>query len=472
MAGMGDKMLAQFPRLHLDPYGQVFMAGPNSRSLSFDVNAVSTTVTGQTAIGQWNSISDKTDHQALSRENGASVTYDVGKVLWTGGGNDGQLQIDGFKDPIAGPPTNRTVIINLNDDDPRWEGKDNSDLNLHNQRRHHNLTTLPGGTVLATGGTRGLGFNDLRTNMPVRTPELWNPANSKWTIMADESADRCYHGVALLLPDGSVLSAGGGEGGEFDAPPNPPLPNPARDNHTNAQIYKPPYLFIDAETPRVAGVPLEVDYGKSFDVTIKSKDSIKRISWIRLPSVTHGVNSSQAVFFEMPKVSNSGKLTVATPNNRYVATPGYYMLFFVSDRGRPSIANIIRILPDRTDKEVTPQKKRGASVATDNKPKGMMVGQSSGSLRELDHKVMAEVDKPAVKIGITPVCPYGLGPCWAGAFEGLHHIKDIDVVRPLPDQANSVAYVYLKEDKLPDIDVWRKELAQTTGGTYCEFICI
>lgn len=281
--------------------------------------------------------------------------------------------------------------------------------------------------------------------------------------MADESTDRCYHGVALLLPDGSVFSAGSGEGGEFDAPPNPRAPNPARDNHTNAQIHKPPYLFIDAETPRVTDVPTKAKYGTSFVVTMQSRDPIKRISWIRLPSVTHGTNSSQSVYFETPKAANSGKLTVTPPNNRYVATPGFYMLFFVSDKGRPSVANIIKILPDRTDKEVTPQRKRGAGG---NKPKGRMAAQNRGSLRELDHKVIAEVDKPAVKIGITPVCPYGLRPCWAGAFEGLHHIKDIDVVRPLPDQANSVAYVYLEEDKLPDIDVWRKELAQTAGGTY------
>jgi len=49
---------------------------------------------------------------------------------------------------------------------------------------------------------------------------------------------------------------------------------------------------------------------------------------------------------------------------------------------------------------------------------------------------------------------YGFGPCWAGAFEGLKRIKDIKVVRPVPDGEDSVAFVYLKEDILPDIDVW------------------
>jgi galactose oxidase len=70
---------------------------------------------------------------------------------------------------------------------------------------------LPDGTVLVTGGTRGAGFNNLNPGMPVHQAELWNPATKTWTLMAEESVDRCYHSIALLLPDGRVLSAGGGE---------------------------------------------------------------------------------------------------------------------------------------------------------------------------------------------------------------------------------------------------------------------
>jgi len=95
----------------------------------------------------------------------------------------------------------------------------------------------------------------------------------------------------------------------------------------------------------------------------------------------------------------------------------------------------------------------------------MMMAQPR-SLPHSKEKVVAERGKHAVKIGLTPVCPYGLGMCWAGAFEGLQHIEDIGGVEPLPDQDNSVAFVYLKEDILPDLDVWREELGCTTGGAY------
>ncbi|TLD09665.1 galactose oxidase precursor [Venturia nashicola] len=417
MPGM-DTILSLYPRLHLQPNGRIFMTGPGEQSLSLDLNVANTFKDdnpangSKTVIGQWGLPEKALKRNLGGRENGASVTYDVGKVLWVAGGNGDFREVAGFPNKVSGPPTEGTEFIDFNAKDVKWvKGK-----SLNTPRRQHNLTTLPDGTVLVTGGTRGLGFNDLRSGKPVHTAELWDPTKSKnpaeveWEEMAEESTDRCYHGVALLLPDGSVFSAGGGEGGEFDAPPNPAVANPARDNHTNAQIYKPPYFFTDAELPR-------------------SNDSIKRISWIRLPSVTHGLNSSQSVFFEMPKIPNSGKITVTPPTNRNVATPGHYMLF-------------------------------------SKKHKSMSAARSAGSLRELDRKVVAELDRPAVKVGLTPVCPYGLGPCWGGAYEGLHQIQDIDVVRPLPDQANSVAYVHLKEDILPDIDVWRKELAQTTGGTY------
>jgi galactose oxidase len=455
-------ILGLYPRLHLDPFGQIFMAGPSGQSMSLNLKAGTDSKIGQ--LRQWAPIEDGLRRESSVRENGASVTYDAGKVLWMGGGNDGLVK------GLAGPGTNASATIDLFVEKPKWQPIELVPASApptspNFRRRHHNLTTLPDGTVLVTGGTQGLGFNDLTDGQPVHEAALWKSSDRQWRRMAAEKTNRCYHGVALLLPDGSVLSAGSGEGGE-DAP-NPSPPNPTRNNHTDAQIYKPPYLFIDANTPQIVGAPKEARYGESFNVTVQGTDLIGRISWIRMPSVTHGVNSSQSVFFEILPTPKGGTITVTPPNNRYVATPGYYMLFFVSDKGRPSEATIIKILPD-TAKEVTLSRKVPDMTKFGNKFHARMMAPPALSLHELDEKVIAEADKPAVKIGLTPVCPYGLGACWAGAFEGLQHVTDIDVVRPLPDHDNSVAFVYLREDILPDLDVWRKELAHTGGGTYSE----
>jgi hypothetical protein len=36
----------------------------------------------------------------------------------------------------------------------------------------------------------------------------------------------------------------------------------------------------------------------------------------------------------------------------------------------------------------------------------------------------------------------------------------------VPDQVDSAAFVYLRHDILPDIDVWRSEIAAIANGTY------
>ena len=84
-------------------------------------------------------------------------------------------------------------------------------------RRQHNATILADGSVLVTGGTRSGGpgppqnFDNLDLGQPVHVAELWDPNRQQWTELAAEMIDRCYHSTAVLLPDATVLSAGGGE---------------------------------------------------------------------------------------------------------------------------------------------------------------------------------------------------------------------------------------------------------------------
>ena len=100
-------------------------------------------------------------------------------------------------------------------------------------RRQFNLTVLADGTVLATGGnSSGAPLVDL--NNGVYTAEQWNPATGQWKTLAPEQVTRQYHSTALLLPDGRVLSAGGGICGTCDS-----VGYLAK----NAQVFSPPYLF-------------------------------------------------------------------------------------------------------------------------------------------------------------------------------------------------------------------------------------
>src|SRR5262249_50060432 len=68
------------------------------------------------------------------------------------------------------------------------------------------LTLLADGTVLASSGSAV--FNQ-QTNVAYQV-ELYNPKTGNWTLGASAAIPRLYHNSALLLPDGSVLTAGGG----------------------------------------------------------------------------------------------------------------------------------------------------------------------------------------------------------------------------------------------------------------------
>ena len=71
-------------------------------------------------------------------------------------------------------------------------------------------------------------------NNGVYTAEQWNPATGNWKTLAAEQVTRQYHSTALLLPDGRVLSAGGGICAACDS-----VGYLAK----NAEVFSPPYLF-------------------------------------------------------------------------------------------------------------------------------------------------------------------------------------------------------------------------------------
>jgi hypothetical protein len=103
---------------------------------------------------------------------------------------------------------------------------------------------LADGSVLATGGNfTGAGLVDM--NGGVYNAERWDPATGQWTTLAAQQVTRQYHSTALLLPDGRVLSSGGGICGTCDQ-----VGYLAK----NAEIFTPPYLFkkeAPASSPRV-----------------------------------------------------------------------------------------------------------------------------------------------------------------------------------------------------------------------------
>jgi galactose oxidase len=300
--------LPLFPRMHLAPNGRVFMSGPLAQTCLLQTSDP----TGWTPVGA---------RAGGFRDYAPSVAYDEGKILFIGGGSD-----DATDQPSAG-----AEVIDLEAANPTWRPT----ADMHFPRRQHNATILPDGTVLVTGGSRHAGFNNLGPGQPVHLAELWNPATETWVTLASEDVDRCYHSVAVLLPDATVLSGGGGE----YRPDGSLNQNDPKDSHRDAQIFSPPYLF-KGPRPRIDAAPASVNYDAEFDVTTAQAGSIGRVSWIRLPSVTHSFDQNQRINFLKFKVGG-GKVTVTAPANADLCPPGHYMLFILDTAGVPSAERLV-----------------------------------------------------------------------------------------------------------------------------------
>jgi galactose oxidase len=417
-AALGDdKTMDLFPRVHVISDGRVFMSGPHQKTWLLN------TANG----GSWEPT--PADHPGGQLDYAPAVMYDVDKIVYIGGGD---------------PPTSAVETIDLQTKPLGWQPA----TPMTFDRRQHNATLLADGTVLVTGGTRGGGFNNLDPGEPVRTAELWDPQTRQWTTMADEDVDRCYHSTAVLLPDATVLSAGGGE---FQPVANQPDPT-----HRDGQIFRPPYLFRGAR-PEITSAPKKpIHYGDTFEVESPHADAITKVSLIRLSSVTHAFNASQRINF-LKFAVHEGTLTLTAPHSPNVCPPGYYMLFVLNQDAVPSVARMVQM--QATTEVLAGLAAERRSAAAVSKPANVDSEPRSATVTE-------KARGPAVVVGLTSNCPYGLGACWGGAHEALNRLEGVGVVNPIADAKDSTAEVFLARPGLPPLNRWVEEFRAIVNDRY------
>jgi hypothetical protein len=427
-----------YPRLHLASNGLVFMTGPQVQTYSLDLSDG----------GVWRPVAGQGRDNKL-RDYAPSVMYEVSeissvestcKVIYIGGGVS---------------PTANAEIIDLSKDPVKWEAT----CPMNFPRRQHNATILPDGTVLVTGGTRGAGgagnspgFNDLDPGEPVHDAELWDPATGHWTCLAAEQMDRCYHATAVLLPDATVLSAGGGE---YRPDTTKPDPNQPQDSHADAQIFSPPYLFKGLR-PEIISAPDSVSYGETFQVGTPKPNDIGKVSWIRLSSVTHSFNANQR-FMKLHFNVEATNLNVTAPNSPNGCPPGHYMLFILNREGVPSVAKIMQ-MKAATGAQAQACRNVSARDAPREAPLQTLLAHRQS--------VVSAARGTAVLVGITGTCPYGIGACWGGAHEALRSLDGVQYVDPIPAADNATATVFLEDERLPTLDRWEEQFRRMVNSSY------
>ena len=206
--------------------------------------------------------------------------------------------------------------------------------NMAYQRSFANSVILPDGTVLIVGGQ--IYANPFHDETSQFIPELFNPATNTFTQLAPAAIPRNYHSTAVLLPDATIISAGGGLCGNCDT------------NHYDGQIFRPPYLYNAAGAlatrPVITSVSVaSIKYGGRFTVATNSPIGKKGFSLIRMGSTTHTVNTDQRRIALTISTSQGNTYTLAVPSDPGVAIPGYWFLFAVNSAGVPSVAQKIQI---------------------------------------------------------------------------------------------------------------------------------
>ncbi len=283
-----------YPRNFIAPDGRVF--GYESSGKMYYIST-----SGDGAVTQVGQITTTTGNDA------SAAMFRPGRILQFGGSSNAATVIDitGGGTPVVTPTQS-----------------------MSSQRRLVNATILADGKVVATGGSSV--WNQL-TNVN-NTAEIWNPDTGTWLQGAVGDRARLYHSNSLLLPDASVLVAGGGA--------------PGPQTNLNVEMFYPPYLFTAAGTlaarPQITSAPATLEIGATFYIDVAQTGNISRVTLIKAGSATHSWNMEQR-FTDLTFAAAGGRLAIQAPTRAADAPPGHYLLFVIDNAGVPSVAKMVRV---------------------------------------------------------------------------------------------------------------------------------
>jgi Galactose oxidase-like, Early set domain/Ricin-type beta-trefoil lectin domain len=304
-----------YPLLTVRPDGKVDLVGPGPQIMTLSTS------------GAGDDGTQTTTRDTINRDYASFATIRPGTTMVAGGGiidEGGQTKV----------PTKTVKLVNSNTSPPSVTDA----APMANARRQFNLSVLADGNALATGGAySGAVSSTVDLSHPVFAAELYNAATNTWTTLASANRVRQYHSTGILLPDGRVMTGGGGICAVCET---------TGYLEKNIEYFNPPYLYKKdgtgglAPRPAISNPPASPGYNTTFTVTTSS--TIQKVGLVKLGAPTHGDDQGQR-YVPLTYTKSGSNLTIRTPANANLAPPGYYMLFVTNSAGTPSVAKFVKL---------------------------------------------------------------------------------------------------------------------------------
>ena len=202
---------------------------------------------------------------------------------------------------------------------------------------------LPDGKILTVGGGDKDEVIDPGMEIPIKVAETYDPATQAWTEVAEHTRDRTYHNSAILLPDMRVLLGGhapiASHYGGANQDQGGPFSN--NDNDPSFDVWSPPYLF-KGDRPTITRAQAGVSYGEKFTIGTPQAADIESVVLLKTPSAQH-VNDSDGRGLKLAFTATGDTLEATAPPSGKVAPPGPYYLVVNKKGGAPSVARIVNV---------------------------------------------------------------------------------------------------------------------------------
>lgn len=109
------------------------------------------------------------------------------------------------------------------------------------------------------------------------------------------------------------------------------------------EIFSPPYLFKPGKRPEIVSAPDTLKYGQTGAIALKNATAKGSLVLNKLGSVTHSFDYGQRLVELPSNLTDDSSLEFTAPTNSHLYPPGYYMMFYLNDIGKPSHAKIVKL---------------------------------------------------------------------------------------------------------------------------------